>query len=286
MGVTQVPTDLVTITELARLQGISTDRLRHYDRIGLFKPEWRDPETGLRYYSLSSSKDTLSTILELRALDMSLNEIADYLNGRNLKKSLDAFKGKQRDLSEQINRLLKLKEIVDCKVSYLEEAVSLEFDFNEIAIKHFPERKVLCAKRLCETDEECNLQAIRLSSMLHDAAPITGSNRVLLSFSKREESDRGLGLRVGLSVERAGLDFGLDSESTECSLEILDEANYACVYRWGDPYDVEVPISRLLEHCKMLGLRLSDEILEVFEIDQSVTDVPEERVYEIQVKVL
>ncbi len=69
---------LFSITQVARLYGIHTDRLRHYDKIGLLKPDWRDPDTGVRYYSLQPDHDKLGTIVELRDLGLSLGEISDF----------------------------------------------------------------------------------------------------------------------------------------------------------------------------------------------------------------
>ncbi|MFB0637212.1 MerR family transcriptional regulator [Bacillus rugosus] len=39
-----------TIGETARLNNISIQTLRYYDKIGIFKPHYKDPDTGYRYY--------------------------------------------------------------------------------------------------------------------------------------------------------------------------------------------------------------------------------------------
>lgn len=44
--------DKLTIGEFAKLRNITTETLRHYDRIGLVKPVKVDPDTGYRYYSI------------------------------------------------------------------------------------------------------------------------------------------------------------------------------------------------------------------------------------------
>ena len=43
--------EYLTISELAELNHISTDTLRYYDKIGLFKQEYVDEFTAYRYYS-------------------------------------------------------------------------------------------------------------------------------------------------------------------------------------------------------------------------------------------
>lgn len=59
--------DMLSISEMAKLRQITPETLRHYDRIGLFRPSYIDPESGYRYYSITQYED-LGTIVELRQL--------------------------------------------------------------------------------------------------------------------------------------------------------------------------------------------------------------------------
>lgn len=58
--------------------------LRYYDSIGIFKADYVDPDTGYRYYD-PQQYEKLGTILELRSLNFSLNEIKGYFTERNMK---------------------------------------------------------------------------------------------------------------------------------------------------------------------------------------------------------
>ena len=42
---------LFSISEAAEMAGMTSETLRHYDRIGLVKPRRKDDWTGYRYYS-------------------------------------------------------------------------------------------------------------------------------------------------------------------------------------------------------------------------------------------
>ena len=53
------------IGKVASLYGITVQTLRHYDKIGLFRPEVINPDTGYRYYSLEQLRH-LEYILFLR----------------------------------------------------------------------------------------------------------------------------------------------------------------------------------------------------------------------------
>ena len=63
--------EIISITEMAKLRNISTETLRHYDRIDLLKPVHVDPDTGYRYYSITQY-EKIGTIRELKNLGMSL----------------------------------------------------------------------------------------------------------------------------------------------------------------------------------------------------------------------
>ena len=76
----------MSITELAKLRQVTSETLRYYDRIGLITPDYVDPQTRYRYYSIRQY-EKLGTIKELRQLGMSIHDITDYFSGRNLRKS-------------------------------------------------------------------------------------------------------------------------------------------------------------------------------------------------------
>ena len=65
---------LFSISEAAALVGMTSETLRHYDRIGLVRPGVRDEWTGYRYYS-EQEIVRLNTIQALRCMDLSLKDI-------------------------------------------------------------------------------------------------------------------------------------------------------------------------------------------------------------------
>lgn len=66
-----------SIGEFAKLTGITERTLRHYDQIGLLKPS-EYTEHGHRKYNNHSIAE-LQKILMLKFLDLSLEEISEYL---------------------------------------------------------------------------------------------------------------------------------------------------------------------------------------------------------------
>src|SRR5699024_11456334 len=60
----------LSIGEVAKYQNISKQTLIFYDKVGLFRPAWVDPENGYRYYS-ASQLDYLDTILIMKQIGFS-----------------------------------------------------------------------------------------------------------------------------------------------------------------------------------------------------------------------
>ncbi len=63
------------IGEFSQIARVTIDTLRHYDALGLLKPEKVDPFTGYRYYSAKQLL-SLNRILALKEIGFSLEEIA------------------------------------------------------------------------------------------------------------------------------------------------------------------------------------------------------------------
>ena len=67
------------IGKVASLYDITVQTLRHYDKIGLFRPDVISEDTGYRYYSVFQLRE-LEYILFLRGLGLSLSEIKTILD--------------------------------------------------------------------------------------------------------------------------------------------------------------------------------------------------------------
>ena len=68
----------LSIGQMARLNGLSEQMLRLYDKAGLFSPMYRDAENGYRYYDIRQSAQ-LDMIQHMKALGMSLKDIREQM---------------------------------------------------------------------------------------------------------------------------------------------------------------------------------------------------------------
>ena len=97
----------LTISEFAKLRGVTSETLRHYDRTGLLKPVHIDGQTGYRYYSILQYEQ-LGTIKELRQLGFSIDAISEYFKERNVaKSSLKEFSARSSTIFTKYKNLVK-----------------------------------------------------------------------------------------------------------------------------------------------------------------------------------
>lgn len=118
---------LFSIGEVAKLFHISVGSLRHYEELGLITPEHIDPNSGYRYYS-TRQFEALNTIRYLRALDMPLCEIADFLGNRDVERIKDKLRAQKRAVAEKAEELKRIERKIDNRLSAIADAESSEFD--------------------------------------------------------------------------------------------------------------------------------------------------------------
>ena len=97
----------LSIGQMARLNGVSEQALRLYDKEGLFSPLHRDAENGYRYYDIRQSAQ-LDMIQRMKALGMSLKDIKKQLKHFDpdmlkdiLYRNLDEIDKRSRELMYQ-----------------------------------------------------------------------------------------------------------------------------------------------------------------------------------------
>ena len=77
-----------SIGQAAKMTQMTSETLRHYDRIGLVQPSRVDEWTGYRYYS-KQDVVRLHTVRALQRMDLSLQEIKEVLEYDELEEIVD-----------------------------------------------------------------------------------------------------------------------------------------------------------------------------------------------------
>lgn len=267
----------MTISEMARQRNITTETLRHYDRIGLFKPTYTDPDTGYRYYSIDQY-EKLGTIKELHELGMSLSDIKEYFENRTVEKSTELLKKQCEMLKDEIREKTLLVKTLEAKLQFLEELKSLPQ--GEPFLRTIPERFVLCFQEW-ESDKRERARAImRLEELIRSdsVAPIIASNRI--------------GACTNRSLYELGEEFPAapmvlcDTKIPEldCCHEI-PAGNFVCVYyngRFGHYADAFDKVKAFLEE---RDFEADDMVYQIYQVDVTITSDFTETVIELQVPV-
>jgi DNA-binding transcriptional MerR regulator len=107
-----------SIAEVARMSGVTSRTLRHYDEIGLLVPD-HVGTNGYRYYEVDQLL-RLQQILILRRLDLGLPEIAEVLGRRTGR--VEALRGHLERLLVEQDRLSAVIATVTRTISELETA--------------------------------------------------------------------------------------------------------------------------------------------------------------------
>lgn len=111
-----------SIGELAKLAGISTRTLRHYDAIDLLKPAYID-ENGYRIYSENEVK-MLQQIMFYREFDITLEAIHEIINSSEFDR-LKALETHYRHLEAEKDRIGHLMNTVENTIKIYKEDLTM-----------------------------------------------------------------------------------------------------------------------------------------------------------------
>ena len=115
--------NLFSIGELAKYQNISKQTLIFYDKIGLFRPAWVDPDNGYRYYS-AAQLDFLDTILIMKKIGFSLKEIQEHMKHYTIDSSLVLLRSQLTRIDQQIAELNLIRSRLAHRCDQMERANS------------------------------------------------------------------------------------------------------------------------------------------------------------------
>lgn len=267
----------MTIGEFAKLKNITAETLRHYDRYDLLKPEYIDEKTGYRFYSIFQF-EKLSTILELRQLGMNLSEIKDFFDNRNAENSLKLLEERYEKLLEEIEKLEYLKDSILYKISHLKTFLNSEY-LNQNDFKNIPERKALLWKKSLNNGMEVEYGYAELEQYLKEFAPIFAENRYGLRRTLNESNDWNSYLILFVDENLPLSDYSI------VDIIKIPGGLYATTLCQGTENDVIQHIKNMKNELESKGYKISGDIIQIVQIDLSVTGTVESLLYEIQIPI-
>lgn len=137
---------LFQIGEISKMFNLGVGILRHYEKYGLLKPEYINKESGYRYYS-TQQFEVLNTIKYLRMLGLSLGEIADFLENREVEKIQQMLLAQKNRVVEKQKELKIIEKKIDNRLKSLQSAIESKIGVVEIKTIE-PQRLIMIRKNL------------------------------------------------------------------------------------------------------------------------------------------
>lgn len=268
---------ILSITDLAKLKNITSETLRHYDRIGLLKPV-EVIKGGRRMYSIRQY-EKLGTILELKEMGMSLKEIQEYMNNRNVKKSTEILERYQQRLEAKVRELEDINETLKQKIEFLHSLEELPQE-EEIFEENFPVRYAVSFGERAGDREEHALAFVRLENHIKEKIPVIASDRVGVFSDERI-------LHTSSSLIPAIPMMLVSRENGEKEfLKRIPEGKYVCMYyRNGTLEKYDPSFEKLKKYLYEKKYQINGMILQFYKIDVTLTSDRWETLLEIQVPV-
>lgn len=247
----------LTISEMAKINGISRQTLIYYDKHGIFQPDYVN-EKGYRLYSIQSIP-YLREICFLKSIGIPLEDINKHIYKRNPDNVFEFLSHHRQRLEDQIKELHKKKERITNRLSVYEKALKYKNIVNKPTIQYFPERKVCFYPW-----EEINMNRTVLHLTLMKVW------RQLEKYGFCVENGWGAMLPVqnllnGKILEGAGAYANLPANAEIPghmeNIITIPEGDYACMCKYGMPYEVKY-VYQLVEWIERNNYQIAGDIFD------------------------
>lgn len=267
---------LFKIGEIAKLFHLSVSSIRHYENMGLIRPEYTDEQSGYRYYS-TRQFEAFNTIRYLRALDMPLDEISDLMKGREVEKIEQKLRIQQQKVEQKLCELKKVKKKIENRIKGLEDAKNSRLD--EIYKSTLPPCRIFFVSQPLKINDYRDIEGptIHLAEAQAEAVIFLGKVGVGISAEHLEK---------GEFCEYDGIFLLLDEED-EFAGEVRQFPEMPCVtvrFR-GSHTEAPEQYAKLMEYIKEKNLKIAGFSREITLIDYGFTTDKNEYVTEISIPV-
>lgn len=146
------------IGKVSKLFRVSSDTLRHYDKIGLLKPNV-DLNTGYRFYNMEHIRK-LEFILRAKYLEIPLSEIKEILESEDLNQYKFLLSKQQNIIEEKIKHLENIKMLLSKNEEELNKVLNYNENFNFDKLEIICEPKNYYILNMKEYIEDSNITNI------------------------------------------------------------------------------------------------------------------------------
>lgn len=269
--------ELFSIGTMGKMFHLSVSSLRHYEVMGLLTPEYIDPQSGYRYYS-TKQFEVLNTIRYLRALDIPLQEIADFMENRDVERMEEKLLQQKQAVMEKQKRLKRIEQKIDNRLCQIADAKESVFDVVKLVRKK--SSRIVWIKDSLKIQGALDIEAPLKKLEQKQAEALIFLGKVGVGISKEHLSNRNF-------AQYDRIFLMLDEEDTfSGETDVLPET--LCVsmrFRGGHTEAVE-QYEKLMDYVEAHKLTISGFSREITMIDYGLTNDTKKFVTEISIPVI
>lgn len=255
-----------SIGELAKYQNISKQTLIFYDKIKLFCPQYVNPENGYRYYG-ENQLDVLDTILIMKNLGFSLEDIKKHLEDYNLENSRLLMENQLKVIEDKINELKLIKRRIMHKCKWLDYVKNIE-NREAVSVEDFDEQFIFFRK--VEAPYSFTNISIATKACFTEAfqrrLPVFFQSGVIVPLEH---------IKSGRYTEATTAFLLMDKTDWTDSIMHLKSGRCVSAYHFGDYASISIAYERILDYCDKYGLTIASDSYE-FCINDYITAKNEE----------
>lgn len=270
--------NLISISDMAKLHGLTRPTLLYYDSIGLFSPVFT-ASNGYRYYSRIQIP-LLREICFLKALGVSLKEIQGHLNNRTPEAELELLAEQELKIEKEMQELGRKRLALQQRLYMYKEAVrAVTKPQGEPFLRHYKERSIIFHPFMENGTDEVDRQNIHLTSMElwrdlynHEFLPAYSYGFLFRKEALKSDNmlrDGGCYIRVPVG--------NFEFEST---LLTLPEGDYICCYKSGRPTDMTV-LKQLLAWAEEHDYTVNGDVVDSCFLDTTFDEVLHDEIFSI-----
>lgn len=268
--------NIFSIGEVSKMFHVSVSSLRYYETLGLLTPEYISSDSGYRYYG-PEQFEVLNTIRYLRALDMPLSEIKDFLQNKDINVIEEKLQQQKNVVLEKQQELKRIEQKIEHRLNWLSDAKTVPVD--TISLVHLPESRIVWVDEPLKIDGFLDMEKPIRKLDQSDTEAVVFLGKIGLGISAehlcKAQIDRYDGIFLILDQE--------DIYTGET--DILPETLCVRLRFRGSHTEASKQYKKLLAYIEKHQLQIVGFSREMTLIDYGVTDDPDKFVTEICIPV-
>lgn len=254
----------LSISQMAELHNISRQALIYYDKIELFKPIYVD-ENGYRYYS-PYQIPLLREICFLKSIGIKLKDIKSHIKNRNITTAMSLLKYHKEIIDKEISELLVTRNYIQERLNVYSNVDQFKDELCNPMIEEFPERKVVFIPYENKiSKQELHLTQMKIWNIVnqYEIIPSRGFGTIIMKDQlDKEYIFEGAGGYIALSDTKHNIENTIT----------LPAGKYACMHKYGMPYDTEF-LYRLIEWINKNNYKIVGNVVDACLLDTTFYDV-------------